>query len=69
MKNKMTNFEKIKNMTEEEMAAFLTEAGEEHCEFPCEYCSHYGECERGCTDAIATWLKVAPAAPWLTAKQ
>ena len=67
--SKVTNFEKIKSMTEEEMAAFLDAASGEHHEFPCEYCSSYGYCEFGCSDAIATWLKVAPYAPWLDAKQ
>lgn len=65
----MTNFEKIKSMTEEEMAAFLDAANGEHCVFPCEYCSHHGECDHGCATAIGTWLKVAPHAPWLNAKQ
>ena len=61
----MTNFERIKTMNVAEMAKFLEEISDDHCDYPCEHCEKKDRACRGCCGlAIVTWLK-APVSEWM----
>ena len=61
----MTNFEKIKNMTVEEMAEMLFASSNNRYNY-CYYCSHRGEppyctavfLKTGCINTIMKWLNL-----------